>query len=88
VTTLPLVRRFDSLPEYTTYRDTGCSLNPKCLECPFAVCRFDDAFYGAIRDARDTSIRNMLAAGADVDMVAKTFGLSRRSVFRVKAAAR
>jgi hypothetical protein len=25
-----------------TFRDTGCELAPRCLECPLPMCKYDD----------------------------------------------
>ncbi len=33
--------RKEALPEYANYQDTGCSLAPSCLSCPFVSCRYD-----------------------------------------------
>ena len=34
--------REDALPENQDFRDTGCSLSPRCLDCPLPRCRYDE----------------------------------------------
>ncbi len=79
-TALPIVRS-DSLPEGTVYHDKGCSISPSCLECPLAVCRYDD------RELRRRNlhrkIQEMRAAKFSVASVAQHFGLSIRTIYRV-----
>lgn len=31
----------DHLPEQMHYRDDGCSIAPRCLDCPLPACRYD-----------------------------------------------
>ena len=85
-TRLELPLRSDALPEYTDYKDGGCDLYSSCLTCPLPRCRYDvDGGASAIlRSGRDASI--MAAAtdgGMSIDELARTFGLSRRTIFRV-----
>ncbi|MEX2226203.1 MAG: hypothetical protein WEB52_07125 [Dehalococcoidia bacterium] len=61
------------------YRDTGCSLAPSCLSCPFTRCRYEG---GRLTD-RDSEITRLRAQGAATTAIMERFGLSRRSVFRV-----
>ena len=44
--------RKEALPEYASYRDTGCDLAPSCLSCPFVRCRHDypDGIRGMLRE--------------------------------------
>jgi hypothetical protein len=83
--TLELVRR-DTLPEHAEYRDAGCELSSSCLRCPLARCKYD-ARGGARRmttDARDREIALLRRRhGAPIDMLADTYGLTRRSIFRI-----
>ena len=85
-TIFELPARSDALPEYVDYTDTGCDLYPSCLKCPLPVCRYEvNGGATAIRrGGRDESI---LAAsrrpGTTIDDLARTFGLSRRTIFRV-----
>jgi len=82
---LPLARR-DTLPDYADYRDTGCELAPSCLRCPFARCQYDVG--GGVRrhmlDRRDREIALLRRRHhAPIDMLAGTYGVSRRTVFRI-----
>ncbi len=83
---LPIPARCDALPEYSDYEDTGCDLYPSCLNCPLPRCRYEvnGGAQAILRSGRDASI---LAAarreGATVDELARMFGLSRRTIFRV-----
>ncbi len=81
----PLVRE-DALPERATYRDTGCELSRTCRACPLERCKYD-APGGAHRlrvSARDREISTLRRRhGVPVDMLADTYGLSRRSIFRI-----
>ncbi len=83
---LELPARSDALPEYVTYTDNGCDLYPSCLNCPLPQCRYEvnGGATTMLRLGRDASI---IAAskryGATIDDLARTFGLSRRTIFRV-----
>jgi hypothetical protein len=83
---LQLPARSDALPEHTDYRDTGCDLYPSCLHCPLVRCRYEDPGGAAaiLRVGRDASITRLaFDEGMSVDELAATFGLSRRTIFRV-----
>lgn len=84
----PAVRRVceDALPEHTEYRDTGCELAASCLACPLARCKHDErggaaAMAMAQRDREIAYLRRRY--GAPVDLLARTYGLSRRTIFRI-----
>lgn len=82
----PLRPRSDALPENTEYRDTGCDLYPSCLRCPLPRCRYEDPGGAAaiLRDGRDAAILRLAGDGSmTIDQIAETFGLSRRTIFRV-----
>ncbi len=88
-TAAPLKRiREDALPEHLDYPDLGCELSRRCLTCPLPRCKHDEPG-GAHRlrmRARDRAIvaaheREKLPSA----VLAKRFGLSRRSVFRILA---
>jgi len=85
-TPLELPSRCDALPEYSDYADTGCDLYTACLSCPLPRCRYD-ANGGAsaiLREGRDQVIQRAAAHhGVTVDDLARMFGLSRRTIFRV-----
>ena len=73
------------LPENTVYRDTGCDLAPSCLECPLALCKYDDP-NGARYDQtvmRDTEIMRLFAEGLKVSTIALRVNISNRTVYRV-----
>ncbi len=78
--------REDALPEHTEYRDTGCDLASSCLACPLARCKHDEpgALARTAMAARDREIAYLRRRhGAPVDMLARTYGLSRRTIFRI-----
>lgn len=79
------VVRIDALPEHHDYRDEGCELSPSCLTCPLPRCKYESGGGAAIRRSqRDEVIRAMREEeGAPVNVIASTFGISRRSVSRV-----
>lgn len=83
--------REDALPENQDYRDTGCSLAPRCLDCPLPRCRYDEPG-GARRllmETRDEEIvRGRVSEHVPIDTLARRYGLSRRSVFRILRKAR
>lgn len=83
--------RRDALPENTSYADTGCDIHPSCLTCPLVRCRYDDP--GGARkifsEERDRAIIQLSRDGVlSVEGLARRFGVSRRTVFRVLARAR
>ena len=83
--------RRDALPEHTHYLDTGCDLHQSCLTCPLVRCRYDEP--GGARKLlsanRDQAIvRFQRDHQAPIDVLAKRFSVSRRTVFRVLARAR
>ena len=77
--------RADSLPEFTRYRDDGCDVNPSCLTCPLPRCRYDEpgGLTGLLNGLRDREIVALKSRGVAVEEIADTFGVSRRTVFRV-----
>ncbi|MCO5201163.1 MAG: hypothetical protein M9925_05625 [Chloroflexi bacterium] len=83
---LELPQRSDALPEYVDYADTGCDLYPSCLRCPLPKCRYDTngGAPALLRDGRDRTIQRAATHdGVSVDELARMFGLSRRTIFRV-----
>src|SRR5438034_358200 len=77
--------RGDSLPERTGYRDDGCEIHPQCLTCPLPRCRYDEpgGLTGLLNGLRDREIAALKSRGMAVEEIADTFGVSRRTVFRV-----
>ena len=86
VAPLPLVRR-DMLPENAAYPDTGCDLFASCLQCPLVRCRYDAPPGGLRRlltEARDREIALIRRRHrAPINALAETYGLTRRSIFRI-----
>ena len=86
VAPLPLVRR-DMLPENAAYADSGCDLFASCLQCPLARCRYDAPPGGLRRlltEARDREIALIRRRHrAPINALASTYGLTRRSIFRI-----
>lgn len=77
----------NALPDHADYRDTGCELSPSCLACPLERCKDDEP---AIRQRRaDIERRDREIAlirrkhRAPIMMLALTYGVSRRTVFRI-----
>lgn len=73
------------LPEYASYRDTGCELAPSCLECPLAICKYDDPHWGKrnLKARRNEEIVDMRARGMSVAQIATEVNTSERTVYRV-----
>jgi hypothetical protein len=74
----------DHLPENTHYRDDGCEISPRCLECPLPQCRYDLPPKRAGALMREAELRRLLADGLTADQAAAQMGVSRRTVFRLK----
>jgi hypothetical protein len=82
---LPLVRR-DTLPDGWNYADTGCELSATCLRCPLARCQYDvpNGARAELIASRDREIALLRRRhGAPIDMLAGTYGLTRRHIFRI-----
>ena len=80
------VQRANSLPERANYADVGCELAPSCLACPLPRCQYDEP--GSVRtwllDARDREIvRLRQKHRAPNSALVRTYGLTRRHVFRI-----
>jgi hypothetical protein len=78
------------MSEIAHWRDDGCEIAPKCLECPLPACRYDLPPKRAGALMREAQLRALLAEGLTPDEAAVKMGVSRRTVFRLKryAAAR
>jgi hypothetical protein len=90
IETLARPPRRDALPEHTRYTDSGCEVHHSCLSCPLVRCRYDEPG-GARRllsAQRDEVILALRSEGRPISLIAQRFGISRRTVFRVLAAAR
>ena len=83
---LPLVRA-ESLAENMigrgNYRDTGCSIAPKCLECPLPQCRYDDPYDFVGKEVRNEEIRQERRSGARVVDLAVKWNLGKRTIHRI-----
>ena len=79
-----VVRR-DSLPEHATYRDDGCHVAPECLNCPLALCIYDDPaeLVKTSRAYRDDRIFTLRKKGVSATEIARNLKLSYRTVQRV-----
>jgi hypothetical protein len=80
----------DLLPEHMQYRDDGCEVSPTCLSCPLPACRYEvpGGLAALRRRPRDAQMLALHQRGTGVDRLCSQFGLSRRTVFRILAAAR
>ena len=72
--------------EDVDYRDEGCDLSPSCLNCPLPRCRYDEP--GGSRQLakgpRDREVvRRRREEGASIAELARSFGLSKRTVHRI-----
>lgn len=73
-----------SVSDFVHYRDDGCEIAPRCLECPLPACRYDlpPKVAGAL--LRAGHCQKLLHQGLTADEVAVAMGVSRRTVFRLK----
>ncbi len=73
------------LPENTFYQDTGCEVAPQCLECPLALCKYDDPNWKVKPGIamRDREIMRQHGDGIKVTQIAQSVGTSPRTVYRV-----
>lgn len=85
---LPLVRK-DALPDHPErYIDTGCELAMACLSCPLPRCQYDapNSVRTWLLAARDREIVTMRRKHrAPIDALMQTYGVSRRTIFRILA---
>jgi hypothetical protein len=80
----------DPLPEHAQYQDSGCEVSPTCLSCPLPVCRYElpGGLASVQRRPRNSEVVALHGSGVSVERLSEQFGLSRRSIFRILAAAR
>ena len=73
------------LPENTNYIDTGCELAPSCLECPLALCKYDDPHLRlrSNKVMRNTEILRLYRSGAKISKIAVQVNTSERTVYRI-----
>ena len=71
-------------PEDYPYKDTGCSLHPQCLTCPFPRCRYE--LHSGIRKMGvvilSGELTRLRAEGQSVDEIAQRFSVNKRTVYR------
>ena len=76
----------DSFPEEREYQDDGCDLFPSCLNCPLPVCRYDELgrrVHWAKRLRDREVLRSYNIEGTSIKELARRFGLSQRTVYRI-----
>jgi hypothetical protein len=76
--------KLDLPPEFLPYLDKGCKLAESCLKCPFPVCVYEQprGKRSWLKRQRDKEIVRLFAEGKRVKELAKSFGVSRRTVQR------
>ena len=81
---LPPVRS-DTLPENTRYKDDGCEAAASCLDCPLALCKYDDPGWlqRESRRTRDDEIFRLRQDHVSVAEISAQFGISTRTVHRI-----
>ena len=81
---LPPVRS-DTLPENTRYKDDGCEAAASCLDCPLALCKYDDPGWlqRESRRTRDDEIFRLREERVSVAEISERFGISTRTVHRI-----
>ena len=63
------------------YRDTGCSLAPACLECPYPGCMKDAVERRRVlRETRQTLILEGYREGKSDEDIATDLGISKRAI--------
>jgi hypothetical protein len=82
---LQFVRK-DALVDSIDYRDTGCELARSCLACPLPRCQYDAPrsarmWLFAARDREIALLRRRHRV--PVNTLARTYGLTRRTIFRI-----
>lgn len=77
--------RSDTLPENTRYKDDGCDAAVSCLDCPLALCKYDDPglLQRESRRTRDDEIFRLRQEHISVAEISEQFGISTRTVHRI-----
>ena len=71
------------------YTGDGCEVAPHCLECPLAVCKYDEpessvrVVHHFLHDERNALILSAAAQGANRAEIAEAAHMSERSVYRL-----
>ena len=69
-----------------TPKDTGCSLHPTCLTCPFIICRYDLKTFGFRSFPeldRHQKVLDLRREGVDARKIASLVGCSKRNIYRI-----
>jgi hypothetical protein len=76
--------KLDLPPEYYRYLDEGCELAASCLKCPFPVCIYEQprGKQSWLKRQRYKQIVKLFAQGKRIKEIAKSLGVSRRTVQR------
>ena len=74
-------RKPGGLPENSVYRDDGCSLAPRCLDCPLPQCRYDLPPGELQAMLRRLEFRRYLVAGLSVADAARRVGVAERTAW-------
>ncbi|MBM4432723.1 MAG: helix-turn-helix domain-containing protein [Chloroflexi bacterium] len=74
----------DLLPELYRYLDKGCELAESCLRCPFPVCIYEQprGKRSWLKRQRNKEIASLFKEGKRIKEIAKSLGVSRRTVQR------
>jgi hypothetical protein len=76
------------------YRDVGCEVSPRCVDCPLPTCRFELGRAGrpaspvAQSEAMRRQVEAGLAQGKSLQSLALELGISRRQALRLARQAR
>ena len=74
-------------PREYSYRDDGCEISAKCLECPLPKCRHDDPiFYNVYSNIAKHGflIFDLMYSQASVKSLSKQYNITERQIFRIK----
>lgn len=74
----------DRLPEQMRYRDDGCEISSKCMECPLSTCRYEMPPKRAGALMRKKEVEKFLSEGYNADEIAEKMDINIRTVFRLK----
>jgi len=61
------------------YKDTGCELYPRCLECPLSLCRFEVKV-----SAQERRQQMLECVGLTAKQAAQKLGVSRQHVYQLR----
>ena len=70
---------------YAKHPDKGCQVSPSCFACPLPACKYDDypAYLKWMQAKLVAPVQTALELRS-VAEVAKQFGLTERTIFRIK----